>query len=897
MLNPGTKLGAYEILSPLGSGGMGEVYRARDTRLDRTVAIKVLPSHLADSAEAQQRFDREARAISSLSHPHICTLFDVGRQESISFLVMECLEGETLGERLRRGPLPLDQVLRYGIEISEGLEKAHRNGVIHRDLKPGNVMLTKSGAKLMDFGLAKPASVLGAPSSGLTATLAGNDGPLTAQGMILGTFQYMAPEQIEGREADARSDIFSLGAVLYEMVAGKRAFEGKTAASTVAAILAAEPKPISAIQPLTPQPLDQIIRTCLAKDPDDRWQSSGDVARQLRWLAQGPQALALPASQASPRRTLAWIAALLLLAVAAFLAGNRWSSGKPAVTQFEINPPAKTYFNFRGLSGPPIPSPDGDKIAFVAFAQAQTASRWLWLRSLDSAEARQLPGTEGANYAFWSPDGHFLAFFASGKLKKLDLSSGSTIPICDVYEGRGGTWSTDGLILFGNRTDSLYRVSASGGKPVRVTTLDESRHETSHRFPQFLPDQKHFLFVAQAPLIPTARLYVGSLDSAKTVLIEDVVSSDAIFANGELFYVQENSLLARRFDPKTFKFMGEPVALAEHVQTDPQFNYAAFSASPSTLLYQSGAIVAGTRLVVYDRSGKSSLISDEHELMQTLVLSPREDRLAASLGIASGQLNDIWVYDLHKNSKSKLTFDQHSFTPVWSHDGTRLIFDRVAQDGDALVVKDVSGSGAEEVVYRLPNGEANSGGSSTPQRLHPLAWTPDGKYLIYRKGEGEINVLSLGEHKSTPLLSTKVGWTGVSLSPDGKWLAYNSIESGIPEVYVVPFHIGADGVPSISGGKWQVSDGGGTQPLWRADGKELFFTNTSQNTFMSAAIGATGDHFQSEKPQFLFDLDAHPIAGFYTPSRDGQKIYMATYGPGSTAPITVTINWMELLKK
>jgi serine/threonine protein kinase len=896
-LTAGTKLGPYEIQSPLGAGGMGEVYRARDTRLERTVAIKILPSHLSDNVQARQRFEREARAVSSLSHPNICTLYDVGQQDGASYLVMEYLEGETLADRLRKGPLPLDQVAKYGIEICEGLEKAHRSGVVHRDLKPGNIMLTKSGAKLMDFGLAKSATADKPPSSGLSATMAGDAGPLTAQGTIVGTFQYMSPEQVEGREADARSDIFSLGAVLYEMIAGKRAFEGKTTASTIAAILAAEPQPVSTIQPLTPSALDQIVRTCLAKDPDERWQSSGDVARQLRWISRGSQGTVPSASTANRQRPLVWAGIVLLAAVAAFLFGSRWAKIPLPTTQFEVNPPANTYFNFRGLSGPPVPSPDGSKIAFVAFNQGKTGVKALWLRSLDSSEARLLPGTEGAMYPFWSPDGRFLAFFASGKLKKLDPAGGSAIPLCDVAEGRGGAWSTDGVILFGNRTDSLFRVAASGGKPVQLTRLDEGRHETSHRWPQFFPDQKHFLFVAQSPAIPASHVFVAALDAPQLLPLEDVIAN-ATYSNGNLVYVQDNSLLVRPFDARRLQFTGEPVAVAEHIQNDPQFNYAAFSVSDSTLIYQTGAVVAGTRLVSYDRSGKSTVLSDEQDLIQTVVLSPKEDQLAASLGIASGQLNDIWIYDLRRNAKTKLTFDQHSFSPVWSPDGQRLAFDRVSADGDEIVTKEVSGSGAAEVLFKVATKDAPSVRTSTPQKLYPLAWTPDEKYLIYRTDHGDINALSLtGEHKSFTLLNTKVAWSGAALSPDGKWLAYTSTETGIPEVYVVPFRTAPDGTPNISGGKWQVSGGGGAQALWRGDGKEMFISNTSYSTLMSVRVNSTAERFDSEKPQYLFDLDAHPVGSFYVVTRDGQKIYMATYGPGSTAPITVTTNWTELLRK
>ena len=370
-----------------------------------------------------------------------------------------------------------------------------------------------------------------------------------------------------------------------------------------------------------------------------------------------------------------------------------------------------------------------------------------------------------------------------------------------------------------------------------------------------------------------------------------------MFSNNHLLYVLDNSLLIRGFDPVTLHFTGEPVVVAEHVQNDPQFNFAAFSVAGSTLIYQTGAVVAGTRLVSYGRSGKPTVLSEEKDLIQTVALSPKEDQLAASLGLASGQLTDIWVFDLRKNSKTKLTFDQHSFSAVWSPDGKRVAFDRVDADGDAIISKDVSGSGAEEVLFKLPFQRGNLVGESTPQKLYPMGWTADGKYLIYR-GPGEVRALALdGEHKSTPLFSAKMGTYGVALSPDGRWLAYSSNESGLPEIYVVPFRTGPDGTPSISGGKWQVSNGGGTAPSWRGDGKELFFTNSSAARLMVAAVSITGDHFQRENPQPLFELDAHPIVNYYAVSRDGQKIYMTNYGPGSTAPFTVTTNWLDLVRK
>ena len=462
-------------------------------------------------------------------------------------------------------------------------------------------------------------------------TLATISQPLTTEGTIVGTIQYMAPEQLEGKEADERSDIFALGSVLYEMVTGKRAFEGKTTASTITAILAAEPKPLSAVQPLSPPALEHVIATCIAKDPDQRWQSSADVSRQLEWIAKDPKP-----EQRHPRssRPIWTMTAAALLIAAVFWLGMRWSKVPARVSQFEVNPPASTYFNFRGLSGVPVPSPDGSRVAFVAFTQGKSGTAGLWLRSLESTESRFLPGTEGAIYPFWSPDGKFLAFFARGRLKKLDLSGGNVIPICDVMEGRGGTWSTDGCHhLRRMRTGALFRVDASGGKPVRLTTLDDARHEVSHRFPHFFPDQNHFLFVAQAPQIPTARVFVASLDSPKPVMLEDITSS-AMFSNNHLLYVVDNNLMARRFDPGRLRFTGEPVVVAEHVQNDPQFHFAAFSVSASTLIYQTGAVAPGTRLVSYDRSGKQTVLSEESDLLQTVGLSPQEDqtgRLAGAL--------------------------------------------------------------------------------------------------------------------------------------------------------------------------------------------------------------------------------------------------------------------------
>ena len=484
-LSPGTRLGPYELTAPIGAGGMGEVYRAKDTRLDRTVAVKVLPSHLSSSAESRQRFEREAKTISQLSHPHICALYDVGNQDGVEFLVMEYLEGETLSDRLLKGPLEFEQVLRYGIEMADALDKAHRQGIVHRDLKPGNVMITKSGVKLLDFGLAKAIAPGGRSSgSSLTAlpTQAGTD--LTAEGTILGTFQYMAPEQLEGKEADARTDIFAFGCVLYETATGQKAFSGKSQASLISSIMGSQPPPVSAVAPMTPPAFDRVVRTCLAKDADDRWQTAHDIAVQLKWVAEGSSAGIVGRPAAPRRERLAWggfaVAALAALVLGMLLARQRREPSR--IFRSSILPPENTRFDFRG--SPMVISPDGRQVAFVA--QPPQGARQLWLRPFDTPEARPLAGTEGALKPFWSPDSRFLGFFAGGKLKKIAVSGGSPQTLCDAPSGRGGTWNRDGVILFvPSSGDSVHRVAASGGAASSVTRIEASLGEFGHTWPFF----------------------------------------------------------------------------------------------------------------------------------------------------------------------------------------------------------------------------------------------------------------------------------------------------------------------------------------------------------------------------------------------------------------------------
>ncbi|MEY2394314.1 MAG: eukaryotic-like serine/threonine-protein kinase, partial [Acidobacteriaceae bacterium] len=554
-LSPGTKLGPYEIQSPLGAGGMGEVYRAKDTRLDRIVAIKVLPSHLSSDPELKQRMEREAKAISALQHANICTLHDIGAQNGTNFLVMEYLEGQTLAERLGKGALPLDQVLKIGTEIAQALEKAHQQGIIHRDLKPANIMLTKAGAKLMDFGLAKPEKTIASRAvSTLSpttqtmdiASLTAATSPLTQKGAIVGTFQYIAPEVLQGAEADARSDLFSFGCVLYEMITGRRAFEGKSQLSVFTSILEKDPEPIGASQPLSPPMLERVVRACLAKDPAERFQSAHDVAMDLRWLADAAPAESAKSSQQFSRAWALRLGALLLAftAVAGF-AGYRWakSAEQSVPVHAEISPPEKFSLDTTGdAGGMPILSPQGDKLAFVAHSGE---SKLLWVRSMSSDSAQQLDGTAGAAHPFWSPDGRYVGFFAGGKLMKIAATGGPVTAIAEAPNSRGGTWSANDVIVFAADFQAgLVKVNAQGGTAIPATVLDKAKHST-HRWPWFLPDGKHFIFLATSHTGGDAKqngIYFGSVDGTESHMVV-MADSAAQFASGYLLYRADRALV------------------------------------------------------------------------------------------------------------------------------------------------------------------------------------------------------------------------------------------------------------------------------------------------------------------------------------------------------------------
>src|SRR5256885_269167 len=567
-LSSGTKLGPYEIDAPLGAGGMGEVYRAQDTRLERTIAIKILPAQFSSDPVRKQRFEREAKTISSLNHPHICVLHDVGSQDGVDYLVMECVEGETLAKRLEKTALPLEQVLKFGAQIADALDKAHRSGVVHRDLKPGNIRLTASGAKLLDFGLAKPVVAMASLAT-MTATRAGQSPP-TEQGTIVGTFQYMSPEQVEGKELDGRSDIFSLGAVLYEMVTGKRAFEGKTQLSVASAILEREPLPITSIKPLTPLALDYAVKKCLTKIPDERWQSASDLASELRWITESVGQATGPAFEEAPgktRKRAAWLIAGVL-AGAAIPGGARWPNPQPPEETMYF--PAPMPFSARDLAM----APNGHAIAVIAYLESAQRNA-LWIYELGSRSARNLADTQGAGYPFWSADGRSLAFFADGKLKRVEVSGGPVQTVCDAPSGRGGTWNKDGVIVFTPDARSgvgLYRVSALGGTVTPVSKLDTSRGELSHRWPMFLPDGTHYQYMATnfAGQKGVDAIFVGSLDSIEKRFVVEATANAAYAAPGYLLFYRDKALLAQRFDLKRFALTGEPTTILNDIQYQPQ---------------------------------------------------------------------------------------------------------------------------------------------------------------------------------------------------------------------------------------------------------------------------------------------------------------------------------------
>jgi eukaryotic-like serine/threonine-protein kinase len=879
-LAPGTKLGPYEVGVPLGAGGMGEVYRAKDTRLERTVAIKILPAQFSSDPVRKQRFEREAKTISSLNHPHICVLYDVGHQDGTDYLVMECVEGETLAKRLEKGPLPLEQVLKYGAQIADALDKAHRSGIVHRDLKPGNIMLTAIGAKLLDFGLAKPVSPL---ASGMTLTADTPRAAMTEEGTIVGTFQYMSPEQVEGKELDGRSDIFSLGAVLYEMVTGKKAFEGKSQLSVVSAVLEKEPEPLRAAKPMTPPALEHAVNNCLAKLPEERWQTACDLSLELKWIAEGgSQAREADRVEAGSRtwERIAWslVAALSVLLIGGGATWWQATNRHPHPMYFHASVPFAA--NDIALS------PDGRTLAMVAYSQ-QANNNMLWTYEVGGHRTISLDETRGASYPFWSPDGKFIGFFADGKLKKVEGSGGQPQELCDAPNGRGGTWNRDGVIVFNaDANGPLFRVSSAGGSPVEITKLDTSRFETSHRWPVFLPDGKHFLYLGAnfSGLLENNAIFLGSLDSQERRLLVSTSSNAAYAEPGYLLYLRDGkTLVAQRFDSRRFVLSGEPHTLSDQILYFPAVDKAVFSVSSGDVLVtqtEKGASLS--QLTWFDRSGKPRGTVGLPGSYKNMRLSPDGVRVVTDQTDPDGRRIDIWVYELVRGAAKRLTFDLSAHqAPIWSPDSKQILFTANRELGFLLYLKNADGSGSEEQMADLGTGLINS-----------WDWSRDRKYVLIRKGN-ELWYFSWPERRAKPLMQAKWTVRNAQFSPDGRWMVYTSNETGRMEIYVSPFPSGS--------GKWQVSNAGGEEPSWRQDGKELFYLSADGK--MMAAEVKTGASFEASTPVALFQTHRRqPISAqdvfSYDVSSDGQRFLILTkVDEANSAPLSVLLNWASEIEK
>ena len=932
-LTPGSRLGPYEIESALGAGGMGEVYRARDTRLDRIVAIKILLASWADSPEMKERFDREAQTVAALNHPRICVLHDIGSQGGVDFLVMEYLEGETLAARIERGPIPVDEALAIGIAIADALDKAHRRGVVHRDLKPSNVMLTESGPKLLDFGLAKwKPAVQSSPVS-----MVQTQKSLSTPGAVIGTLQYMAPEQLEGTDADARTDVFAFGTLLHEMITGRKAFEGKSQVLLISAIATSHPEPVSKVVAATPPALDHLVATCLAKDPADRWQTARDLLAELEWVAEGgadPTGSARAAAAGGTRRriyvgSLAAAAALAATAVVFALTSirGRASDGE---TRFRVPIQLSAQADLLPVNGVSAGvffkpasfavSPDGRMMAFVARATA-TDTWFMYVRPVGAVTPQRLAGTEDAAQPFWSADSRWLGFVTGQKLKKVEASGGPPQELCDAPEFSGGAWNRDGVILFGS-SQGLLRVPAEGGKPELVTKVEKS--ESGHLWPTFLPDQRRFLYSVWSDQSAGRGVFAGALGSGEKTRVIPAESNAAQTEPGLIVFSRGAALYAQRFDDRKLTVSGEPVRVADEVDSTPN-GRSHFSLSRNGVLlyfYRRDAVAVGGGPNTDTGEWQLSWVSRTGQALDTIgppgayrgvSVSPDTKRVAVHRHDAKG--GDIWVIE-PRGSETHLTFDasRHNSMPIWSPDGTRIAYASQQKGKWGLYQTLSSGSGSEELLYE------------SEQLKAPMSWSPDGKRIVFwvqdAKTAGDLWILTLDDKKAAPFLNSPFNETHAQISPDGKWIAYTTnLKDNRNEIYVRPFPTGT--------GQYQVSDNGGDWPRWRRDGKEIFYhalgLNGSpgvnagavsiQGPSYTAAVSTSGGAFEPGKPQQLLVFPMINVAHsggdyfFYDVSPDGERLLVAQFitstagsagqllGADMLSGLTVAMNWTQTVTK
>ena len=883
-LAPGTKLGPYEVLSPLGAGGMGEVYRARDTRLGRDVAVKVMPPSLAGDGEARLRFQREAQAISALSHPNICALHDVGEEGGAQYLVMELIEGESLAARLERGALPFEQALRIAIEIASALGAAHRRGIVHRDLKPANVMLARSGAKLLDFGLARLRERRPEAAFPFLKSEAETELELTRAGTVLGTLAYMAPEQLEGRPSDACADIFSFGAVLHEMVTGRRAFAGETRAAVITQVLTANPPPVSSARPDLPATLDGIVAACLAKDPEERWQDAGDVGRQLRTLAGGtPEGKAPPGPRRSgPPGWLPWgIAAaalsLSILSAVALVRTKGQERGAGPTVRFSIPPPPGGEFEFSVEQTFLAVSPDGSQLVYAA-TDSEGVER-LWIRPISALEGRPVPGTEGAVSVFWSPDGRSIGFFSGSKLKRLDLPAGAPVAVCEVLAGGGksGTWGADGIILFAPvQGEALYRVPASGGTPRPLIRPDRANGETRVCWPWFLPDGVRFLYVVRIR-DGEGRLMLAEPGSSPRAVMP-VDSAVQLAGPGSLVFVRDGVLQSQAFDPKGGRVAGTPVSIAEQVRFFLSTGGGAFAASASgTVAYQSGRSLS--RLAWFDRSGRETGTVGVPGGYLDVAVAPDGRRILFDRTLPGPETYDVWSMDVERGVETRVTASSATseFGAIWLPDGKSIVYSSTFETQPNLIRRDLA-TGKEEalapaVAFQIAN-----------------AVTPGGGTLVYseRAQRGNWNLVTLPldrPGKPAPLYPSTFSRRSLSLSPAGDFAVFCSDESGRFEAYVAPF-------PG-PGEMTRVSTAGARLVRWSRDGREIFILS-ADGRLVSLPV-RTAPALQLGAPAALFPIPLHEVKGAgwstFEASPDGKRfLAVVPVVVADRLPLTVVVN-------